>query len=134
MAQVAPPKARGAAPAPASAPPPQKAGPSAPVAPQVSAEDLMKDPKIKEQVEGAKTVIFHLMKGIKQIGMYRHMESKYGEFLTKACEALNAWTQKFGPLTFKVDVANFTPAGQPAAGQGAAPSLGVGFTGPKPVT
>ncbi len=105
MAQVAPPKARASGPAPAPA---QASKPSAPqVAPQQSAEDLMKDPKIKEQVEAAKTVVFHLMKGIKQIGMYRHMEAKYGEFLQKACDALNDFTSKFGPLTFKVDVANF---------------------------
>lgn len=110
MAQVAPPKARGGA--PASAPPTSKQSATAQAqaqaaATQLSPEELMKDPKVKEQVEAAKTVVFHLMKGIKQIGMYRHMESKYAEYLQKATDALNAYCDKYGPLTFKVDVANF---------------------------
>ncbi len=67
----------------------------------------MADPAIKKKVEAAKGVAYHLLKGIKMIGMYRHNEAKYGEFLTKAHEALAAYTGEFGPLVFQVDMTNF---------------------------
>jgi hypothetical protein len=67
----------------------------------------MSDPKLKKQVEMARTVAYHLLKGIKTIGMYRHNESKYGEFLAKAHEALKVFHEEHGALTLKVDLTNF---------------------------
>lgn len=68
----------------------------------------MSDPELKKQIEAARGVAFHLLKGIKVIGMYRHNEAKYGEYLQKACDALNAYTSQFGPLQLKVELTNFT--------------------------
>lgn len=67
----------------------------------------MSDPKLKKQVELARSVAYHLLKGIKMIGMYRHNESKYGEYLTKAHIALTQYLEEFGVLQLKVDVTNF---------------------------
>ncbi|MER2565903.1 MAG: HEAT repeat domain-containing protein [Myxococcaceae bacterium] len=69
--------------------------------------DPMSDPKLKKQVELARSVAYHLLKGIKMIGMYRHNESKYGEYLTKAHIALTQYLEEFGVLQLKVDVTNF---------------------------
>lgn len=69
--------------------------------------DPMSDPKLKRQVEVARSVAYHLLKGIKMIGMYRHNESKYGEYLMKAHAALVAYHGEFGPLQLKVDLTNF---------------------------
>lgn len=69
--------------------------------------DPMSDPKLKRQVEVARSVAYHLLKGIKMIGMYRHNESKYGDYLMKAHAALVAYHQEFGPLQLKVDLTNF---------------------------
>ena len=74
-------------------------------APDVEA-DPMSDPVIRNQVEQAKTVAFHLLKGIKQIGMYRHNEAKFAEFLHKTWEAVNAYCAEFGPFQLKVDMTN----------------------------
>ncbi|MCC6333461.1 MAG: HEAT repeat domain-containing protein [Myxococcales bacterium] len=68
----------------------------------------MSDPALKKQVEAARGVAFHLLKGIKVIGMYRHNEAKYGEYLQKACTALNEYTTQYGPLQLKVELTNFT--------------------------
>jgi hypothetical protein len=76
------------------------------MAPPVEA-DPMSDPKLKKQVEMARTVAYHLLKGIKMIGMYRHNEAKYGEFLTKAHESLTAYLEEHGALALKVDLTNF---------------------------
>jgi hypothetical protein len=65
------------------------------------------DPVIREKVELARNFTFHLLKGIKQIGMYRHNEAKYPEFLGKALEAVTQYTDKHGPLSLKVDQQNF---------------------------
>lgn len=69
--------------------------------------DPMSDPNIKKQVELARSVAYHLLKGLKMIGMYRHNESKYGEFLTKAHIALQTYHEQFGVLQLKVDLTNF---------------------------
>jgi hypothetical protein len=58
-------------------------------------------------VELARNFTFHLLKGIKQIGMYRHNEAKFPEFLGKALEAVNAYIDKHGPLSLKVEQQNF---------------------------
>lgn len=63
-------------------------------------------PALRKQVEQAKGVAAHLLKGIKQIGMYRHAESKYGEFLQKTHDALGAYLSEHGPLQLKVDMTN----------------------------
>jgi HEAT repeat protein len=68
----------------------------------------MADPKLKAQIEAAKGVAFHLLKGMKVIGMYRHNEAKYGEFLQKACNALTEYTTTYGVLQLKVELTNFT--------------------------
>ncbi|WP_375758474.1 HEAT repeat domain-containing protein [Corallococcus exercitus] len=70
-------------------------------------------PEVREKVELAKTFAFHLLKGIKQIGMYRHNEARFPEFLAKAQEAISAYTEKFGPLSLKVEQQNFTLHGEP---------------------
>src|SRR5262249_5076470 len=51
--------------------------------------------------------------GIKQIGMYRHNESRYTEYLSKAHEAVHQYTERFGPLLFKVEQQNFHLFEQP---------------------
>lgn len=68
----------------------------------------MSDPATKKQVDAARGVAFHLLKGIKVIGMYRHNEAKYGEYLQKACDALTEYTTQYGPLQLKVELTNFT--------------------------
>lgn len=75
--------------------------------------DPMQDPVVREKVEGARNFSFHLLKGIKQIGMYRHNEAKFPEFLAKAHEALASYTERFGPLSIKVEQQNFLLLGQP---------------------
>ncbi len=72
-----------------------------------STPDPMDDPAIRKQVEAARTVMFHISKGIKQIGMYKHAEAKFPEFLQKAADALTVYTQAYGSLTLKVDLTNF---------------------------
>lgn len=64
------------------------------------------DPLVREKVEGARNFAFHLMKGIKQIGMYRHNEAKFPEFLAKAQESIAEYTEKHGPLSLKVEQQN----------------------------
>ncbi|MFO0596020.1 MAG: HEAT repeat domain-containing protein [Myxococcaceae bacterium] len=70
--------------------------------------DPMKDPNIRKQVEAARNVAYHMLKGIKTIAMYRHNEAKYGEYLTKAWEAVRDYTEQYGPLNLKVEITNFT--------------------------
>ena len=66
---------------PAPAHPPTQAQPAA--AARRPPADPMKDPVQKKQVEAARDVAYHLLKGIKQIGMYRHAEAKFAEFLPR---------------------------------------------------
>src|SRR5687767_15791273 len=68
--------------------------------------DPMDDPEVVKRVELAKNFTFHLLKGIKQIGMYRHNEAKFPEFLAKALEAVSDFTTKYGPLSMKVEAQN----------------------------
>lgn len=85
--------------------PPQKANPAA-------SGDAELSPEAREKVELAKTFAFHLIKGIKQIGMYRHNEARFPEFLAKALEAVAAYNEKFGPLSMKVEQQNLTLHGE----------------------
>lgn len=74
-----------------------------------SAEDARKE----ERVTAARAFTSQLLKAIKQIGMYRHNEARFPEFLEKAHEALTAYTDAHGPLTLKVEASNLTSLGQP---------------------
>ena len=58
----------------------------------------MADPKLRAQVEAGRQVAYHLLKGLKIIGMYRHNESKYGEYLEKAHASLSTYTKEYGAL------------------------------------
>ncbi len=78
-----------------------------------AAPDPMADPEKRDRVEMARAFAFHLVKGIKQIGMYRHADGKYGEFLSRAHEAIAAYTQKHGALSLKIDPQNLQLYGQP---------------------
>lgn len=84
---------------------PLKANPNA-------SSDAELTPEAREKVELAKTFAFHLLKGIKQIGMYRHNESRFPEFLGKALESINAYNEKFGPLSLKVEQQNLVLYGE----------------------
>lgn len=79
----------------------------------MSAAEPMQDPEKRERVELARNYAFHLLKGIKQIGMYRHSEARFPEFLGKAHEALCAYTEKHGALSLKVEAQNLELHGQP---------------------
>ncbi|MBX5482509.1 MAG: HEAT repeat domain-containing protein [Myxococcaceae bacterium] len=74
--------------------------------------DPMQDPEKRERVELARNFAFHLLKGIKQIGMYRHNESRFGEFLQKAHEAIGQYTVRHGALSMKVEPQNLLLYGQ----------------------
>ncbi|RKH14057.1 HEAT repeat domain-containing protein [Corallococcus sp. CA053C] len=80
--------------------------------PETSAEPEQ-SPEVREKVELARTFAFHLLKGIKQIGMYRHNEARFPEFLAKAQESISAYTEKFGPLSLKVEQQNFMLHNEP---------------------
>jgi hypothetical protein len=84
--------------------------------PQTSNEspsEPSKDPVVREKVDLARNFTFQLLKGIKQIGMYRHNEAKYPEFLAPALSALTDYTEKHGPLSLKVDQQNFLLHNEP---------------------
>ncbi|HYI01896.1 HEAT repeat domain-containing protein [Hyalangium sp.] len=70
------------------------------------------DPVVREKVDLARNFTFQLLKGIKQIGMYRHNEAKFPEFLNPALSALNEYTEKHGPLSLKVEQQNFVLHGE----------------------
>ncbi len=78
-----------------------------------AATDPMQDPQKRERVELARNFAFHLLKGIKQIGMYRHNDAKFAEFLGKAHEAIGQYTREHGALSLKVDPQNLLLYGQP---------------------
>ena len=78
-----------------------------------TAPDPLADPENRQRLEQAKGFAFHLLKGIKQIGMYRHNETRYTEYLSKAHEAIKQYTERFGPLVFKVEQQNFALFDQP---------------------
>lgn len=78
-----------------------------------AAADPMQDPQKRERVELARNFTFHLLKGIKQIGMYRHNEARFAEFLQKAHDAVSEYTAKHGALSLKVDPQNLLLYQQP---------------------
>jgi hypothetical protein len=69
--------------------------------------DPLLDERNRQKLELAKAFAFHLLKGIKQIGMYRHNDTRYGEYLQKSHEAVRAYTEHYGALLFKVEQQNF---------------------------
>ncbi|MGZ6134644.1 MAG: HEAT repeat domain-containing protein, partial [Myxococcaceae bacterium] len=77
------------------------------------APDPLADPENRQRLELAKAFAFQLLKGIKQIGMYRHNESRYTEYLEKAHAAVREYTGRWGPLVFKVEQQNFHLFDQP---------------------
>jgi hypothetical protein len=82
--------------------------------PQKAVQDASTElsPEAREKVEQAKMFAFHLLKGIKQIGMYRHNEARFPEFLAKALESISAYTEKYGPLSLKVEQQNLLLHGE----------------------
>ncbi|PTL85461.1 HEAT repeat domain-containing protein [Vitiosangium sp. GDMCC 1.1324] len=78
-----------------------------------SAPESAADPATQEKVEAARDFTFHLLKGIKQIGMYRHNEARFPDFLARAHESIAAYTNKHGPLSLKVEQQNFMLHGEP---------------------
>jgi hypothetical protein len=64
-------------------------------------------PEEKREVDAARGVSYHLLKGIKMIGMYRHNHSKYQDYLAKTHAALSQFLDEFGTLQLKVDITNF---------------------------
>lgn len=66
------------------------------------------NPQTRKQVEAGRQVAYHLLKGLKVIALYRHNESKYGEYLTRAWEALTEYTREYGTLALRVELTNFT--------------------------
>lgn len=79
---------------------------------QDASTEAEQSPEVREKVEMARTFAFHLLKGIKQIGMYRHNEARFPEFLAKALEAIAQYTDKFGPLSLKVEQQNLMLHGE----------------------
>jgi HEAT repeat protein len=69
--------------------------------------DPMEDPTNRDKVEAAKVIVVQLLKGIKQIAMYRHAEGKFGEFMEKTHEAFSQYLETYGPLSLKVESQNF---------------------------
>jgi hypothetical protein len=83
---------------------PAQAPPAEPAAPP---SDPLAEEANRKRLELAKAFAFHLLKGIKQIGMYRHNEARYCDYLQKSHEAVRTYTDTFGALTFKVEQQNF---------------------------
>lgn len=71
-------------------------------------DEPMANPDLKKQIDAARGVLHAFLEGMKTIGVYRHLEAKFGEFLAKAHGALGAFTATYGPLTIKVELTNFT--------------------------
>jgi HEAT repeat protein len=85
-----------------------------------AAQEPAMEPTVREKVEAARHFTSHLLKGIKQIGLYRHNEARFPEFLTRAQEALEAYTARHGPLSLKVEQQNFVLHGAPLFSEGTA--------------
>ena len=78
-----------------------------------TAPDPLADPENRQRLDLAKAFAFQLLKGIKQIGMYRHNEARYTEFLSKAHEAITAVHRPLRAAVFKVEQQNFLLFEQP---------------------
>ena len=91
--------------------------PEAQATQDTQAPDPMQDPDKRQRVELAKNFVSQLLKGIKQIGMYRHNEAKFPEFLHSAHEAIEQYTSAHGPLSMKVEPQNFPLFNQPLSAE-----------------
>jgi hypothetical protein len=60
------------------------------------------------QLASARAVMQALLKGIKQISLYRHADEKYADFLRSTHQALTHYFEAFGTLQLKVELTNFT--------------------------
>ena len=76
--------------------------------PVVSASAEALDPKLRKQVDAARGVAYHLLKGLKTIGFYRHAEGKFPEYLSKAHVAITEYVNMYSHLQLKVELTNFT--------------------------
>lgn len=84
------------------------ANPRAQQAEPTSEVDPLSLPENKEKIELAKEFTFHLSKGIKNIGIYRHNTAKYQEYLQKSLDSLSRFIEKFGPMSLKVEAQCFS--------------------------
>ncbi|MFN7133815.1 MAG: HEAT repeat domain-containing protein, partial [Myxococcales bacterium] len=77
------------------------------------ADDPLSSAENRSKLEAAKEFAFHLAKGIKNIGIYRHNTGKYPEYVGKAYEAVQKFTSQFGPMSIKVEAQCFSMFKQP---------------------
>ncbi|HEY3447921.1 MAG TPA: HEAT repeat domain-containing protein [Myxococcales bacterium] len=75
--------------------------------------DPLSVPENKERFEVAKEFAFHLSKGIKNIGIYKHNVAKYGEMLQKCYDAVVKYTSKWNGMQLKVEADCFSMFKQP---------------------
>ena len=75
--------------------------------------DPLSIPENKEKFELAKEFAFHLAKGIKNISIYKHNVTKYGEYVQKSYDAVAKFTETHGPLSMKVEAQCFSMFKQP---------------------
>src|SRR5579863_6501819 len=80
--------------------------------------DTPPEPEAPEAVDPAKLQLAtefasQLSRSLKQIAMYRHNTSKYGEYLQKPFEALTQYTAQYGALVLSVDPESFRFAKEP---------------------
>lgn len=73
----------------------------------------MQEQEKRERVDLGQAFAFHLLKGIKQIALYRHSEDKFAGFLSRAHEVVLDYTDRFGPLSLRVEPQNFMLQGEP---------------------
>ncbi len=71
------------------------------------------DPSQGARVELARAFAAALLKGVKQISIYRHDAARFPELLHKAHEALTAFTAAHGALAVKVEAQNLLLQGAP---------------------
>ncbi len=71
-------------------------------------DGVVLDADKQAQVDAARGVFQQLMKGFKNIGLYRHSVSRYGEFLEKAYAALCNYLDAHQSLPVKVEAEAFT--------------------------
>ncbi len=76
-------------------------------------DDPLSLPENRARLEVAKEFAFHLAKGIKNIGIYKHNTSRYQEYVQKAFEALQKFGSQFGPMSIKVEAQCFSMFKEP---------------------
>ena len=74
----------------------------------VRAEDGELDATKQAQVDAARAVFQQLMKGFKNIALYRHNTARYGEYLEKAYQAMCGYLDTYQALAVKVEAEAFT--------------------------